>query len=750
MDAKRMLYELQSLRQTVDNATKQIDYLIGIIMTTSPSDFNMEPVSPLSVVVTVEQEERSSVSSKKYTEESIQNPKRSESLQVRSPMGRRDSVGNQKEKAIMNDSFSMDIPQIGKSSKPNSSKSFRASDEKININWETSSMVSISNDNLNDRSSPAKSRLHKLKTEAGEYKIKNSVSTTSLSLAAKRVSNKIIENGKKSLFQPGFDEHGSKSSGLNIHFGKRLFGSSDSQTWHFQGIHPLSSFIVLWDAMMAVILLIVAFWVPFVPARFKSTEPYLIYCSITCTIIFTLDTAVQFLTVRKRYIRQTPAISPDGSNLEPEISPDGESPSTIKESPITRYNEKKELTKSQLGYLKSWFFVDIITCLPLDLIPFPNSDFMVFLRILRLHHFWHIMKVNPRIQWLRRGITRNFGLNDSFQTIFVLFGLMIYYLHVHASFVFILGRITNYVNWDGTSSSMLNYEWIRRLSPGGQYTHALVIAWGNTFSMGTKPPTVVEQWVYMILVFIGASIYATIFGFMSAFSFGIDASARVYKSKMDEVHEYMNEKGMGPQLQRKIRHYFDLKYKGKYFQEENILSEFNQSLRQEIAANNLRHIINQVPFLRRNTGDGRDEEYLGRLCTSLRECFYVRGDIVTKQGEWGTAMYFIYSGSLAVIVNGKQVGTLNEGAFFGEIGLIVQIPRQATVQAIRSCHLYRLDRESILPILEDFDDVRLKVSEIYRERIMKIQKDKDLKDDLKKEAENIEKERREKMKIQWE
>ena len=82
-------------------------------------------------------------------------------------------------------------------------------------------------------------------------------------------------------------------------------------------------------------------------------------------------------------------------------------------------------------------------------------------------------------------------------------------------------------------------------------------------------------------------------------------------------------------------------------------------------------------------------------------------------------MYFVYSGVLDVEVNGKVVTQLKEGAFFGEVALLGQVPRTASITARRNTCLYSLDRETLEDILIDYEDVSQKMQKIYEERVQK-------------------------------
>jgi CRP-like cAMP-binding protein len=72
------------------------------------------------------------------------------------------------------------------------------------------------------------------------------------------------------------------------------------------------------------------------------------------------------------------------------------------------------------------------------------------------------------------------------------------------------------------------------------------------------------------------------------------------------------------------------------------------------------------------------------------------GTDVIRQGDVGDRFYVVDQGSFAVLVDGEQVNTLDEGAFFGEIALLYDVPRTATVRAIGDGAVWTLDQEEFL------------------------------------------------------
>jgi CRP-like cAMP-binding protein/Zn-dependent protease len=69
------------------------------------------------------------------------------------------------------------------------------------------------------------------------------------------------------------------------------------------------------------------------------------------------------------------------------------------------------------------------------------------------------------------------------------------------------------------------------------------------------------------------------------------------------------------------------------------------------------------------------------------------GETVVREGEVGDSFYAIGSGQVEVLTNGSRVQVLGRGSFFGEVALLLDVPRTATVRAITAVRAYRLDRE---------------------------------------------------------
>ena len=77
------------------------------------------------------------------------------------------------------------------------------------------------------------------------------------------------------------------------------------------------------------------------------------------------------------------------------------------------------------------------------------------------------------------------------------------------------------------------------------------------------------------------------------------------------------------------------------------------------------------------------------------------GDTVVEQGEPGDAFYAISSGQVQVSQNGTPIRTMGPGSHFGEVALLLDVPRTATVRAITPVRAFRLGREGFDKLIRE-------------------------------------------------
>jgi CRP/FNR family cyclic AMP-dependent transcriptional regulator len=93
------------------------------------------------------------------------------------------------------------------------------------------------------------------------------------------------------------------------------------------------------------------------------------------------------------------------------------------------------------------------------------------------------------------------------------------------------------------------------------------------------------------------------------------------------------------------------------------------------------------------------------------------GKVLTREGQSGSEFFVIVDGEVSVMKNGQEIRTLGPGDFFGEIALLEDTPRTATVVAKTPLRFFVLTRQSFRSMLAHQPELEQKVLAALEERV---------------------------------
>lgn len=98
---------------------------------------------------------------------------------------------------------------------------------------------------------------------------------------------------------------------------------------------------------------------------------------------------------------------------------------------------------------------------------------------------------------------------------------------------------------------------------------------------------------------------------------------------------------------------------------------------------------------------GISAESMARLAAVAGEQEFAAGDYVVRQGQVGSGLYVILDGAASVLRGVTEVGRLEAGDFFGELAVMDQQPRSASVRAETPLRCLAIASWDMLQLLDD-------------------------------------------------
>lgn len=118
---------------------------------------------------------------------------------------------------------------------------------------------------------------------------------------------------------------------------------------------------------------------------------------------------------------------------------------------------------------------------------------------------------------------------------------------------------------------------------------------------------------------------------------------------------------------------------------------------------------------------GMPREALQALVANLQLVVLVEGEVLYREGDPSDALFVIVEGEVSVQADGPprvEMSRLGAGGFLGEMALMTDQPRTATVVGVTNAELLRIDRHTLSRVLANHGDVLRAVLRFVRDRLV--------------------------------
>ena len=214
------------------------------------------------------------------------------------------------------------------------------------------------------------------------------------------------------------------------------------------------------------------------------------------------------------------------------------------------------------------------------------------------------------------------------------------------------------------------------------------------------------------VVLVGFSLFAILLAHVQVVISGWNQVEAKFRTKMDQIKHEMDYFSIPGDIQYRIRRHFDyLWINQRAFGEIMLLRDNGMSevLRMEIAAHLYKDVLTSVPYFQNSS-----RLLLGKIALAIKTQVYLPDDVVLHKGDFGHEMYVIRKGNVKICLytKGGHDVVLSEGAFFGEMALVMHLRRNASVKAITMCDLCVLHKDYFDHIVVEYPQFATKVKDM--------------------------------------
>ncbi|XP_046968178.1 potassium voltage-gated channel protein eag isoform X2 [Vanessa cardui] len=364
------------------------------------------------------------------------------------------------------------------------------------------------------------------------------------------------------------------------------------------------------------------------------------------------------------------------------------------------------------NYFKSWFLIDLLSCLPYDVFNAFDHDedgigsLFSALKVVRLLRLGRVVRKLDR--YLEYGAA-------------MLILLLCFYMlvaHWLACVWYSIGR--------SDADSGLQYSWLWKLANVTQSPYSYV--WSNEsdgpelvngpsrktmyvtalyFTMtcmtsvgfgNVAAETDNEKIFTICMMIVAALLYATIFGHVTTIIQQMTSATAKYHDMLNNVREFMKLHEVPKALSERVMDYVVSTWAmTKGLDTDKVLNYCPKDMKADICVHLNRKVFNEHPAFRL-ASDG----CLRALAMHFHMSHSAPGDLLYHTGESIDSLCFIVTGSLEVIQDDEVVAILGKGDVFGDSFWKDSAVGQsaANVRALTYCDLHTIKRDRLLEVLD--------------------------------------------------
>lgn len=421
------------------------------------------------------------------------------------------------------------------------------------------------------------------------------------------------------------------------------------------------------------------------------------------------------------------------------------------------YNFEETLIKSKrkiaINYIKSWFLLDVLACIPTGSITGLVNYYMLksdsknkilslnqtarfgkFYRVIKITQLFKILKIanKDKIKYIQSiNIFEDMNISSALRRLFKFFVGFLIVSHVVSCIWIFFGSLEN-PNWIYVNNYVDN-------SNLDLYLYSIYFIWSTIFTIGYGdiiPVNSAERFFTILLMFIGILTYSFVVSALGNILTNKDVITKKYITSLEILHAIKRKHHVPDEFYDKVVKYLHYNYKFNKNEKFNFINDIPLRLKNNLLHNMYRDIITNFKFLK-----FENEDFKSKVVLSLRPAFSIKGEYIIVENEYIEEFLLMRRGMLSVNLGSKydevKIIEIRKYEHFGDILMMAQQKSPVNVRVItKNADLFLIKKKDLIDISLQFPEIFDKIFlistynylimlELIEERIDKIEKEKE-------------------------
>ncbi len=236
----------------------------------------------------------------------------------------------------------------------------------------------------------------------------------------------------------------------------------------------------------------------------------------------------------------------------------------------------------------------------------------------------------------------------------------------------------------------------------------------TTVGFGDITPQTYGSKIYtMFIMLLGVAFYGGILGFISRAIVVSSKHEQESKERINDLFLLMKRYQIPDSLQKEAYSYTSHVLKNRLgTSEEVILKDLPKKLQNEFKIYMVMKVVKEIPLFKEISDEGIKE-----ICQKLELKLFSPGSFIIRKGSVAKYLFIISHGELVVLDDRHhKIADLSQGECFGEIALLQDTIRTASVMAASYCEIYCLEKEAFNDLALLYPQLKINLMDVMKSR----------------------------------